>query len=162
MRTLTLTLLGVLTAIAMPFTVQAQVNPELADFTTEIEAARSLMATERKILVMREMNLTPEEAEVFWPLYDEYVNARRTLGDKRVKLVTDYAASYQQMTDDIAEDLLDQLLNYETQALKLKKKYVKKFKKVLPQIKVVRYFQLENKIDAIVNFDLASQIPLME
>ena len=153
---LTLCLLGT-------FTAQAQVNPTLsAEFGADIEAARTIMSTERKILIMREMNFTPQEAEAFWPLYDEYVLARRPVGDMRVKVITDYAATYQTMTNEKARKLADESMDYETKKLKLKKKYIKKFRKVLSDIKVVRYFQLESKLDAIIDFDLASQIPLME
>jgi hypothetical protein len=153
---LTLCLLGT-------FTAQAQVNPTLSEeFGTDIEAARTIMSTERKILIMREMNFTPQEAEAFWPLYDEYVLARRPIGDMRVKVITDYAATYQTMTNEKARKLADESMDYETKQLKLKKKYIKKFRKVLSDIKVVRYFQLESKLDAIIDFDLASQIPLME
>ena len=145
------------------FTAQAQVNPTLSEeFGAYIEAARTIMSTERKILIMREMNFTPQEAEAFWPLYDEYVLARRPVGDMRVKVITDYAATYQTMTNEKARKLADESMDYETKKLKLKKKYIKKFRKVLSDIKVVRYFQLESKLDAIIDFDLASQIPLME
>jgi len=139
----------------------AQVNEEMSDFTNEIEAMRTVMQTERKILIMNEMTLTAEESEKFWPLYDEYRAEMKKIGNLRVKVITDYAASYEQMTDATARQLLDESFKFEEQALKLEKKYMKKFRKILPDIKVTRYFQLENKLDAIVNFDLASQIPLM-
>jgi len=139
----------------------AQVNEEMSDFTNEIEAMRTVMQTERKILIMNEMTLTAEEAEKFWPLYDEYRLEMKKIGNLRVKVITDYAASYEQMTDATARQLLDESFKFEEQALKLEKKYMKKFRKILPDIKVTRYFQLENKLDAIINFDLASQIPLM-
>lgn len=148
--------------LAMSVTANAQVNENLAEFQPDIEAARSIMQTERKILIMREMSLTPEEADAFWPLYDEYVVARRSLGDRRIKIITDYAANYDSMTNELARELGDEALDYESDALKLKKQYVKKFRKILPEIKVVRYFQLESKLDAIVEFDLAQQIPLMQ
>jgi hypothetical protein len=153
---LSIGLIGALTA-------QAQVNESLAaEHGTDIEAARSIVKTERKILIMREMQFTPQEAEAFWPLYDEYVLKRRPIGDLRVKVITDYAANYQTMTNELAKSLLDEAVKYEDRSLKLKKQYIKKFRKILPQIKVVRYFQLESKLDAIIDFDLASQIPLME
>jgi hypothetical protein len=147
-------------AAAMP--VYAQVNESLSEYAPDIEAARTIMQTERKILIMREMALTSDEAAAFWPLYDEYVVARRELGDMRLKVITDYAANYESMTNELARSLADDSMDYQTKRLKLKKKYLKKFRKVLPDIKVVRYFQLESKLDAIIEFDLASQIPLME
>ncbi|MCP4256776.1 MAG: hypothetical protein GY774_04515 [Planctomycetes bacterium] len=107
-------------------------------------------------------SLTTQEAEAFWPLYDNYVNERRVLGDLRIKVITDYAANYENMTNELTHQLGDESLKYETKSLKLKKSYLKKFSRILPDIKVIRYFQLESKLDAIINFDLASQIPLME
>ncbi|MGI9290105.1 MAG: hypothetical protein ACR2QG_02380 [Gammaproteobacteria bacterium] len=157
----TLVLLSLI--FAATTSVQAQVNPALSEeFGADIEAARSIMSTERKILIMKEMQLSPAEAEAFWPLYDEYVLERRAIGDMRVKVITDYAANYQSMTNEKARQIANESLDYETKKLKVKKKYVKKFRKILTDIKVVRYFQLEGKLDAIVDFDLASQIPLME
>ena len=140
----------------------AQVNEEMADFTNEIEAMRTVMQTERKILIMNEMTLTAEEAEKFWPLHDEYRAEVKKIGNLRVKVITDYAASYETMTDEVATQLLDESIKFEEQLIKLKKKHVKKFRAILPGIKVTRYFQLENKLDAIIDFDLAAQIPLME
>jgi len=66
------------------------------------------------------------------------------------------------MTDEMANTLLNESMKFEEQSVKLEKKYLKKFRKILPGIKVTRYYQLENKLDAIINFDLASEIPLME
>ena len=140
----------------------AHVNEEMADFTTDIEAMRTVMQTERKILIMNEMVFTGEEAEKFWPLYDEYSAAAKKIANLRVKVITDYAANYGTMTDDVAKQLLDDSIKFEEQTMKLKKKYVRKFRSILPEIKVTRYFQLENKLNAIIDFDLASQIPLME
>jgi uncharacterized protein YvpB len=147
---------------SLSITATAQVNEELADFTTDIEAMRTVMQTERKILIMNEMVFTGEEAEKFWPLYDEYSAAAKKIANLRVKVITDYAANYGTMTDDVAKQLLDDSIKFEEQTMKLKKKYVRKFRSILPEIKVTRYFQLENKLNAIIDFDLASQIPLME
>ena len=149
-------------SIATAFTANAQVNESFAEYAPDIEAARSILQTERKILIMREMSLTPQEADAFWPLYDEYVNARRSLGDERIAIITDYAAIYGSMTNEQAAEIIKRALKRDDQVNKLRKKYVKRFKKILPEVKVLRYFQLESKLDAIINFDLASQIPLAQ
>ena len=140
----------------------AQVNEELSEFATDIEAMRTVMQTERKILIMNEMVFTTEEAEKFWPLYDEYSAEAKKVANLRVKVITDYAANYETMSDDMAKQLLDEAIKFDEKKLKLEKKYIRKFRAILPQIKVTRYFQLENKLDAVIDFDLASQIPLME
>ncbi len=140
----------------------AQVNEAMSEFSNEVEALRTVMQTERKILVMQEMQLSPAEAEAFWPLYDEYSAEVKKIGDLRVKVITDYAANYSSMTDELAKQLLDDSVKYRERQIKLQKKYIRKFRSVLPEIKVTRFFQLENKINAIVDYDLAAQIPLME
>ena len=140
----------------------AQVNEAMSEFSNEVEALRTVMQTERKILIMQEMQLTPAEAEDFWPLYDEYSAEVKKIGDLRVKVITDYAANYGSMTDELAKQLLDDSVKYRERQIKLQKKYIRKFRSVLPEIKVTRFFQLENKINAIVDYDLAAQIPLME
>ena len=159
-RILTMTtLLGLSLACGI---TMAQVNETLSEFSNEVEALRTVMQTERKILVMQEMQLTPAEAEDFWPLYDEYSAESKKLGDLRVKVITDYAANYGSMTDDLAKRLLDDSVKYRERQIKLQKKYIRKFRSVLPEIKVTRLFQLDNKINAIVDYDLAAEIPLME
>lgn len=155
-------LIGFLLACAIPLVALSQVNEEMAAFTNEIEAMRTVVQTERKILVIREMVLTREEAENFWPLYDEYMAERKTVGDRRVKVITDYAASYPNMDEATAKKLLDESVKYREQDLKLKKKYIRKFRKILPEVKVARFFQLDNKLDAAIEYDLAAEIPLME
>jgi hypothetical protein len=162
MRLIYKTFLAIALCTGISFSSFAQVNEEMSDFTNEIEAMRTVMQTERKILIMNEMTLSPEEAENFWPLYDEYRTEMKKVGNLRVKVITDYAASYETMTDATAKQLLDESIKFEEQALKLEKKYMKKFRKILSDIQVTRYFQLENKLDAIVSFDLAAQIPLMQ
>ena len=145
MKPRTLPLLVIL--LGASWSATAQINPQVAEFTNEIEASRSLVQTERKILIMREMTLTPEEAAEFWPVYDEYAAERKKIGNLRVKVITDYAASYQNMDDTVAKQLLDESIKWQEQTLKLEKKYVRKFRRILPEIKVTRYFQLENKLD---------------
>jgi len=140
----------------------AQTDAIDAEMATNIEAMRSIVQTERKILVMQEMTFTDDEAAAFWPLYNEYRAEAKKVGDLRVKVITDYAAAYETMTDEIAKQLLKDAIKFEEQNLKLKKKYIKKFEKILPATKVTRYFQLENKLDAVINYDLASEIPLMQ
>jgi hypothetical protein len=139
--------------------VSAQDSDETAE---QIETVRAATAAERKILVMKEMNLTAEESENFWPLYEEYRNEMRIVGDVRVRIITDYAANYTTMTNELAEELLDDHVEYMDQKQKLTRKYIKNFRAILPEIKVTRYFQLEHKLDAVVDFELAARIPLME
>ena len=79
-----------------------------------------------------------------------------------MKLINDYAEVYEKMTNDTAKSLLDELMTIESLGLKLRQTYLPKFRDVLPDVKVVRYFQIENKINAVLVCELAAKIPLIK
>ena len=82
--------------------------------------------------------------------------------DRSKKLIEDYANNYQTMTDATAKKLLDEMVAIENDRLKLKKDYLPKFRKVLSEKKTTRYYQLENKIYAVVSYEMAKVIPLVK
>jgi hypothetical protein len=137
----------------------AQVNEKFADLAAEIALVRSMAQTDRKAAVTGNLQLTPSESEAFWPLYNKYRSDVVSVQDRLVKLITDYAAQRDALTDAQARKLLDDFLDYQAQLLRVREKYVGRFAKVLPSIKVTRFYQIENKLDAISNLTLASQIP---
>ncbi len=132
------------------------------DIQNEIELTRSVIQTERQALVASGMGLTSAEADVFWPLYREYQSEQASLGDREVKLLMDYSDNYGVMTDEMAKTMLDDWFDIDSKDLALKKKYAKKFRKILPELKVTRFFQIENKLDAVINNELAAEVPLVE
>lgn len=139
----------------------AQVNPALGEITDAVEEARTILQTERKLLVMQNLDLTPTESEAFWKVYDQYAADLKKVGDRRVKVITDYAAAYDTLSDETAEKLIKESMGYQSELVDLRKSYLKKFSKTLPATKVARFYQVENKLDAITNFQLARQIPLV-
>ena len=151
---------GLFALLLAPF-AQAQVNPEFADINDAIEMIRDMVQVERKSLVAEELALTGEESTEFWPVYDAYVAERDVVNDKLVKLVTDYAANYLNMSDEMATSLIDDYFDVEAERLKVRRKYVREFDDVLPPKKLARFIQIENKLDTIVQVDLASEIPLI-
>ena len=82
--------------------------------------------------------------------------------DLRIKVITDFAANVDNMTDDIAKQILKDFFKFETDRAKVRKRHARYFRKVLPEAKVARFYQIDNKLDAIINFSLAMQIPLIE
>jgi DNA-directed RNA polymerase subunit F len=116
---------------------------------------------DKKLLVAENMDLTEAEAKAFWPVYEQYQDELFLLRVRTAKLIKDYADSYEKMTNDKAKKLMDELMTIETLGLKLRQAYLPKFRKVLPEVKVVRYYQMENKIQAGLIYELAGKIPLM-
>lgn len=117
---------------------------------------------DKKLLVAENLQLTEAEAKAFWPVYSRYQDELFLLRGRTAKLITDYAAAYEQMSNDTAKKLLDESLTIEALGLKLRQAYLPKFRGVLPEVKVVRYYQIENKIHAALMYELGAKIPLMK
>ena len=120
---------------------------------------RAVIQTERQAIVAEGLDLTKEEADAFWPLFRQYHAEIDVVGDREVQLILDYAEHFQAMTDERAATLLDEYLAIQKTILKVQTKYVKRFRKIMPAKKVTRYFQLENKLDAMIDAEMAAQIP---
>jgi len=127
-----------------------------------VEMMRSVLKTEKKAAVVDAMQLTDAESAPFWELYKEYNDKMYTAQNKRIKAIKDYADNYDKLSDEKADEIWNLVLQFKQESAKLQKSYYKKFKKILPTAKAVRYFQLEGKIEAMVAAQLALEIPLVE
>lgn len=127
-----------------------------------MEVQRAALKTEKKALVADAMQLTEEESTVFWPLYNEYSEKVYVINTKVYELIKKFANEYETLTDEQAIELWNDNMNIKKEAAKLEATYFKKFQKILSGKKVLRYFQTESKIDAIIAFELAAEIPLAE
>jgi len=157
----TVRFVSALALAALPVLAGAQVNPAFSDLTEATEQARTIVQTERKLIISEGLALSAGESNAFWPVYDKYMAEMKAAGDLRVKVITDYAANYDNLSDDTARQLIADSLRYQEKVLKIRKSYLRKFRNVLPEAKLARFYQLENKLDAITNFALARQIPLV-
>ncbi len=117
---------------------------------------------DKKLLVAENLQLTEAEAKAFWPVYSRYQDELFLLRTRTAKLITDYAEAYEQMSNDTAKKLLDEYMTIEALGLKLRQAYLPKFRSVLPEVKVARYYQIENKIYAALAYELGAKIPLMK
>lgn len=127
----------------------------------DIMLTRAILKVERQAIVTRAMDLTVEESQAFWPLYREYRVEMTKVGDRLINLITTYAQNYRSLSDEMAGKLLIEHLDIEKARLRLKTKYLRRFQKVLPPKKVARYYQIENKLDVIIQAELAEEIPLV-
>jgi hypothetical protein len=126
-----------------------------------MQLVREKIKTDKKLFIAQNMNLTESEAKVFWPVYENYQKDLGKLVDKTAKLIDNYATNYQTMTEEAAKELINGYLTIERERVTLMKSFLPKFRKVLTEKKVARYYQLENKINAVVKYELATQIPLV-
>ena len=117
---------------------------------------------DKKLLVAENMQLNDTEAKAFWPVYEQYQNELFLLRVRTLKLIQDYTAAYEKMSNTTARKLLNEYMTIEALRLKLGEAYLPKFKKVLSDVKVLRFYQLENKINVVLYYELAARIPLIK
>jgi len=128
----------------------------------DMEIVRDAIRANKKALVSANVTLTGEEAARFWPVYDRYQKELAAVNDRFAKVLTDYAASFEDLSNDKAMALAEDYLAAEAGRLKVRRAYFDALAKVLPGRKAVRVYQIENKIDAVVRYDLATEIPVVK
>jgi hypothetical protein len=149
-------MVAVLVALGIP--AAAQDKP--AD---NMQIMRDKIKADKKLVVASNMELTEAEAKAFWPVYDQYQKDLMAINERIAKMIKSYADAYnaKSMTDDGAKKLTDEFVAIEKAEAAMKESYVPKLSKVLPPKKVARYLQIENKIRALVKYELAGEIPLV-
>jgi hypothetical protein len=129
-----------------------------------MDILKEKIKADKKLIVATNMTLTDAEAKNFWPLYDGYQKELDQINQRLITTIKSYADAYNagkgEISNDAAKKLLADALAVDESEVKLRQSYAVKMGKVLPATKVARYLQIENKIRAIVKFELAAQIPL--
>ena len=131
-----------------------------AQTPSDVALTRAHIQTARQAVIAEAMPLTENEGLAFWPAYRNYRLDMARLGDRLVKVINEFVASNGKPNDEQANRLLDEYLDIKAKEVAVHQKHVKIFRKLLPPVKVARFFQLENKLDAVVNYELAQSIPL--
>jgi hypothetical protein len=127
-----------------------------------MSALLSTIRANRKELIAINLGLTPEQAEKFWPLYDQYQQKLNPIGDRQAAIVQDYITNYQGLSNDKAIRIVEDYLEVDADRTEVRQKYVDKFAKVLPGRTLARFYQIENKMDAVIRYDLAATIPVVD
>ena len=123
---------------------------------------REKVRADKKLLVSEALQLSETEAKGFWPVYNSYQSDMIEHYNRVGDLISTFSASYQTMNDETATKLLNDFLKLQTAHVALLNKYLPKFRGVLPPRKVARFYQVENKIRALVDYELARGIPLIK
>jgi hypothetical protein len=113
-------------------------------------------------MVAVNLGLTQEESAAFWPIYDRYQQEVNAVGDRLVALIQDYAANFRGLSDEKARKLVEDYLAIEGDRVQVRRSYVDEFARSLPGRKLARFYQIENKMDAVLRYDLAATIPVVE
>jgi uncharacterized membrane protein len=133
-----------------------------AQTSSDMEILRQKLQADKKLVVATAMELTEAEAKGFWPVYDAFQADLGKINTQLGQVIKAYAAAYRAdtLTNEKAQELIGDVLKIEQAEVDLKKAYAPKLSAVVSQVKVARYLQIENKIRALLKYELAGDIPL--
>ena len=126
----------------------------------QIALVRQSAHTDRKIIIMGNMTFTADESAQFWPAWNEYRVAVAANGDRRLAIIKDFAANYEKMTNQKADEIMTDHFSIAMQDLVIQQNFAKKISAFMPTQKVMRVMQIEGKLNAAIDLQLASEIPL--
>ncbi len=127
-----------------------------------LEILGSTIQANRKALIAVNLVLTDQEARGFWPIYDRYEKEFAAVRQRLVAVIGEYGENFTNLTNDEAHDLVQRYLAVENDRNELRRSYLEPFSEVLPGKKVMRFNQMENKMDAELRYELAATIPEVE
>ena len=143
-------------ALVLGIAVNAQ------DFNDYLEVSREVLKTEKKALIADLMQFSSEESQAFWPVYNEYEDAKYKVNTRYFSMIEKFADNYENMSDEVASEIINESLNIKNELIKLEKSYAKKFLKILTPQRTIKYMQAENKIKAMIDAEMALQIPFLD
>ena len=147
-----------LAVVASAQTADVSVKP-LTD--SDIQSLRSDLQADRNQIVLDTMKFTDAESAAFWPVYRDFTRDQQVIVDERVQLIKDYAQNYENMDDAKAMDMVQRMINIEDKTLNLREDYWPKFMKALGAKRAAKFYQVDNRINLILNVQLTSAIPLI-
>lgn len=158
MRVLLVGVVALMASMTLP--AMAQTVPTESDMQILAQKVKA----DKKLLVDVNMQLTDAEAKGFWPIYDAYQKDLETVDGRVLKVISTYADAYSAgpVPNDLAKRLIGEYLDIQQDEAKMDRSYVPKLSEVLPGAKVARYLQIETKIRAVVRYELAARIPLVQ
>jgi hypothetical protein len=136
-------------------------TPTTTGIDSDIALLRSDLQTQRTDVITHTMHFNDVEGEAFWPLYREYTNKQQIIGDQRVSVIKDYAAHYDAIDDPKADELMDRLIKFDEARTKLRAEYYPKFRKAIGAKQAAKFFQVDNRLNLLVDLQLASAIPII-
>jgi hypothetical protein len=127
----------------------------------DVELLRQDLRDQRKQIVALNLPLTADEATKFWPVFDQYRQEAVKPNDERWAVLKDYATQYDTMTDAQAQSLMKRATDVDQQLLTLRTKYIPIFEKVISARKTALFYQIDRRVDLLINLQLSSMIPMV-
>jgi ferritin len=146
----------VILSTATPIVVQAQSSYD------EQQQLIAQIQTDKRAVVLKAMALDDAQLAAFMPIYDKYQAERKLIMQRGADLLSSFASNYDSMTDDAAQGLLKDWFKLQEDEAKLMRDTAKKLDKVLPSTKVLRFVQVENKLNTLLRLPALQGVPLAQ
>jgi hypothetical protein len=152
---------GLLFAVfsVIAFSQTAETAKPVSD--SDIQLLRSNVQAGKNEIITATMQFSEAESAAFWPVYREFARDQQVIGDDRVALIKDYATNYDSMDDAKAKDMVQRMINVEDKTLNLREDYWPKFMKALGAKRAAKFYQVDNRINLLINLQLSASIPLI-
>jgi Spy/CpxP family protein refolding chaperone len=154
-------LLGCTASVAGQASPSAQSSASSGVSDQDIEMLRADLRSQRKQITAQNMDLTADESTKFWPIFDQYRKEAIKANDDRWALIKENVANYNTMTDAQAQQYIQRGNDIDQQLLALRMKYVPTFEKVISPKKTALWYQIDRRIDLLINLQLSTQIPMV-
>jgi hypothetical protein len=151
--------LFVLTFVVLAFCPLGRAQDQEPTIDSTIAVVRANMQAGRTTIITTTMNFNEKEGAAFWPIYQQYEYERSKIDNRRVAVIKEYTHKYPNLTDAEAKAMAEQMLECDSRLAGLKQKYFKKFTKVLPALTATKFFQLERRIDLMMDMQVEASLP---
>jgi hypothetical protein len=126
-----------------------------------IELAKADIRSGRMGLIVTAMELTAEQQEVFWPLYRQYADEQDKLLARRISMLQNFVASYDEMTDKLANEIAEQSFSIQRARTERRERYFKQFSAALGPVLAARFIQVDSQISTLMDFEMMRNTPLI-
>jgi hypothetical protein len=137
-------------------TVNAQFFKE-----SDVDIYKKDVAKQAEDIVKENLDLTKDQAKIFWPIYNEYHEKTDAVLDEELKVLEDYLMHYYILDDEKAKELVIKSINLKIKRIDLQKEYLSKMADVLPATVVGKFYQIDNRINLMINQQTTDRIPLV-
>lgn len=131
------------------------------DVERDLALMRRDLRSEKKQLIALNVPLTETEATKFWPVYDQYAAEMSKVYDEFYSIIKEYAANQKTLTDSQASSMINRWAAIQVQQAQTRQKYIPIVEKVIPSRKAALFFQVDRRLYALMDLQVASQIPLV-
>ena len=128
----------------------------------DIQMLRQDIRSKKKQTIAANLKLTDADATKFWPVYDQYTDELVKINNEKYAVLKEYADGWGTLKDDQALSLTNRALAVDEKVAQLRIKYVPIFSKVVAGTKVATFFQIERRVQALIDLQLSAQLPLVQ